>query len=327
MGENLEIKVSAPSHLHAGNIDLTGDLGRLYGTLGFTINYPYTALTAKRSNGIQVKGGDRDNAERYARHLIEILNISGGAEIIIESTIPRNIGLGSQTALSLAIGTALSKLYNINKISLEEMAFKLGRGTVTALGTHGFRVGGFIIDGGFRTDKKGEMIPPLIFRQNIPNDWYFVLCIPNDPMSKILNIKEKEDEVLDQLKPMEKEESAELARLVVMNIMPAIMEKDIIAFGKAITKFNSRLGVFWSDLQDNSLYCDPIVEKGIKLMLKKGAYCACQSCWGPTFYAIVKGEDQAKLLTKEISQYVSDVGGGEAFYSTPNNSGAQISFK
>ncbi len=62
-----------------------------------------------------------------------------GAEIIVEKMIPKHLGMGSQTALALAIGTGLSKIYGIENISVEELALKLGRGTVTALGTYGFK--------------------------------------------------------------------------------------------------------------------------------------------------------------------------------------------
>jgi beta-ribofuranosylaminobenzene 5'-phosphate synthase len=321
-----EVRLSVPAHLHAGNPDLTGDLGRIYGTLGFTIDYPRTLVTVRQSKGIEVKGEDWENAKRYARTFLEKYDINGGAEIIVEKTIPKHLGMGSQTALSLGIGTALSKIYGIDDVSVEEMALMLGRGTVTALGTYGFKLGGLILDGGFKTDMKGKMIPPLIFRKDIPENWFFVVCIPKAPIPKILKIKENENEVLDNLKLMEKEVSAELSRLVLMQILPSFIEGDLVTFGKALTKFNSRLGGFWSDFQEDAVYCDPIVEGGIKLMLKKGAPCACQTCWGPTFYTIVKGEKTAKMLHNEMKQYILETGGGEAFYTKSNNRGANISY-
>jgi beta-ribofuranosylaminobenzene 5'-phosphate synthase len=321
-----EVRLSIPAHLHAGNPDLTGDLGRIYGTLGFTIDSPRTLITVRKSNGIEIKGEDQENAKKYARSFFEKFNINGGAEIIIENSIPKHLGMGSQTALALGIGTALSKIYGIDDVSLEEMALKLGRGTVTALGTYGFKLGGLILDGGFRTDMKGKMIPPLIFRKDIPENWFFVVCIPKSPIPKILDIKYNEDEVLNNLKPMKKEISAELSRLVLMQILPSFLEGDLITFGKALTKFNSRLGGFWSDFQEDAIYCDPIVENGIKLMLEKGAPSACQTCWGPTFYSIVDGEKKANMIQDELRQNMLNVGGGDVFYTKSNNRGASASY-
>lgn len=316
--------MSVPAHLHAGNPDLTGDLGRLYGTLGFTLDNPKTLITVKPSTEIIVKGKDSLNAEKYTRNFLNLFNIDGGAEIIVEDSIPINLGMGSQTALSLGIGTALSKIYGIDNISVEEMALKLGRGTVTALGTYGFKLGGIILDGGFKTNMKGKMVPPLIFRQDIPENWFFIVCIPNSPIPKILKIKENEDEVLNNLKPMNKEISAELSRILLMQILPSFVEKDLAAFGKALTQFNGRLGGFWSDFQNDEIYCDPIVENGIKLMIDNGAPGGCQTCWGPTFYTIVDGENKAKTLHNVMKQYISNTGGGEAFYTKPNNIGATV---
>jgi len=320
------MKLSIPAHLHAGNPDLTGDLGRIYGTLGFTIDSPRTLITVKKSNEIEIKGEDQENAKKYTRSFLEKFNINGGAEIIVENAIPKHLGMGSQTALALGIGTALSKIYGIDNVSVEEMALKLGRGTITALGTYGFKLGGLILDGGFRTDMKGKMIPPLIFRKDIPENWFFVVCIPKSPIPKILEIKYKENEVLDNLKPMKKEVSAELSRLVLMQILPSFLEGDLINFGKALTKFNSRLGGFWSDFQEDETYCDPIVENGVKLMLEKGAPSACQTCWGPTFYSIVDGEKKANMIQDELRQYMLSVGGGDVFYTKPNNRGASASY-
>ena len=321
-----EVRLSVPAHLHAGNPDLTGDLGRIYGTLGFTIDYPRTLVTVRQSKEIESKGEDQKNAKRYAQIFFEKFNINGGAEIIVENSIPKHLGMGSQTALALGIGMALLKIYGIDDVNVEDMALKLGRGTVTALGTYGFKLGGLILDGGFRTDMKGKMIPPLIFRKDIPENWFFVVCIPKSPIPKILKIKENEDEVLDNLKPMRKEVSAELSRLVLMQILPSFVEGDLITFGKALTKFNSRLGGFWSDFQEDEIYCDPIVENGVKLMLEKGAPCACQTCWGPTFYTIIEGEKTAKKLCNELNQYILNSGGGEVFYTKPNNTGATITY-
>lgn len=318
------MKLSVPGHLHNGNPDLTGDLGRIYGTLGFTLDYPRTLVTVKPSNEIIVKGEDSENAKKYTQKFLELFNISGGADILVEEAIPKHLGMGSQTALALAIGTGLSKIYGIEGISVEELALKLGRGTVTALGTYGFKLGGIILDGGYLTNMKGKMVPPLLFRQDIPENWFFVVCIPNSPIPKILEIKEDEDAVLDNLKPMKKEVSAELSRILLMQILPSFVEKDLVAFGKAITRFNGKLGGFWSDFQDDATYCDTIVENGIKLMIDNGAPGGCQTCWGPTFYTIVEGEDKAKTLYNIMKKYISETGGGEVFYTKPNNTGATI---
>ncbi len=38
MQKTNKVTVTAPAHLHTGNFDMTGDLGRLYGTVGFAVD-------------------------------------------------------------------------------------------------------------------------------------------------------------------------------------------------------------------------------------------------------------------------------------------------
>jgi len=111
--------VIAPGHLHVGNIDLTGDLGRLYGTLGFTLEYPRTKVTLEISDKLEITGNDRDNAEKYFTKASEFLGLSGAkVRVVVEESIPKHIGMGSQTALALSIGLGLAKLYDV-KVDLK----------------------------------------------------------------------------------------------------------------------------------------------------------------------------------------------------------------
>jgi len=315
--------VVVPAHLHAGNMDLTGDLGRLYGTAGFTIEYPRTIIEARRSDTISSTGEDATNAERYARACIARCEIEGGIAVDVKESIPKHLGMGSQTALALAIGRAVAELYH-RPIELEEMAIALGRSDIVALGFNSFQTGGFIVDAGYKLAEKGRRVPPCIFRYPIPEDWLFVVCIPHRPIPAILKLKEQEEEILRSLKPMPEQMSDRLSRIMLMQVMPAIMEHDITSFGKYITAFNSRLGSFWEEFQEGNTYCDPLVEAGIHLLLENGAYGACQTCWGPTFYGLVDNGATARALVGKLTSFLEPRGGGDVFYTPGNNQGATL---
>jgi len=315
--------IAVPAHLHAGNMDLTGDFGRLYGTAGFTIEYPRTVIEVVKSDKITVRGEDRENAEIYVRAFIERFNVEGGITVNVKETIPKHLGMGSQTALALSIGQGISELYNLS-VDIEEMAIALGRSDIVALGFNSFQTGGFIVDGGYKMKDKGRRVPPCLFRYPIPEDWLFVVCIPHKPIPEILKIKENEEEILNTLKPMPEQMSDRLSRIMLMQVMPSIMEHDIKTFGKYITAFNSRLGGFWSGFQEGNTYCDPVVEAGINILLDNGAYGACQTCWGPTFYGIVDNGAIARKLVEKLDNLLGKEGGGDVFYTTGNNKGATI---
>ena len=322
-GDEIGRIVVVPAHLHLGNMDLTGDLGRLYGTAGFTIDYPRTIIEAVKSEKITTAGEDAKNAEKYARACIERFGIDGGIAVNVRETIPKHLGMGSQTALALSIGRALSELYN-RPIDMEEMAIALGRSDIVALGFNSFQTGGFIVDGGYKLEEKGRRVPPCIFRYPIPEDWLFVVCIPHKPIPVILELKANEEEILRNLKSMPEQMSDRLSRILLMQVMPSIMEHDIETFGKYITAYNSRLGSFWEEFQEGNTYCDPIVESGIHLLLENGAYGACQTCWGPTFYGLVDNEATARELVGKLTNFLEPRGGGDVFYTPGNNQGATI---
>lgn len=316
------IKIVAPAHLHTGNIDITGDLDRLYGTVGFTIDCPRTVVEVSKSEAVKVTGEDSDSAISYVKKFIDKFNVSGGAHVSIRETIPVAVGMGSQTALALSIGLGMSKLYGLD-VDIPDLALAMGRGDVTALGVNSFRKGGFIVDGGYRIKEKGRHVPPLIFRSEIPGDWLFVVCTPKKPIPEILKIKENEDQILAELEPMDRGLSCELSRVVLMQMLPAIMEQDIKTFGKSITALNRKMGPFWGDYQKD-VYCHPLVTEGIKMMEDMGAYGVCQSCWGPTFYGLLDSVVKARNLVEKLDLFLRDNGGGDVFYTTPNNTGAYI---
>ena len=228
-----KLAISAPAHLHTGNFDLTGDLGRLYGTVGFAIDLPLEVEVAKAKG---IKAEDKD-AYKFAKRFVEKTHIEG-AEVQIKREIPKFVGLGFHTTLALSIGVGLSKLYDLN-LSVEDVALIMGRGTITALGVYAFKTGGFIIEGGFKVDQREKMVPPLIFQSALPKNWFFVVAVPEESRLKIAKMREKEDEILGNLKVMPKELSDELSRLVLVKLMPAFVEKDLKGFGEALTEFNS----------------------------------------------------------------------------------------
>jgi beta-ribofuranosylaminobenzene 5'-phosphate synthase len=312
-----KVTVTAPAHLHTGNFDMTGDLGRLYGTVGFAVD---CHLEVEVTKAVDVKSED-EAAYLFASRFVDAFDLAG-AEVKVKKSIPKFVGMGYHTTLALSIGSALAKLYGL-KLTTEQIALTMQRGAITSLGVHAFKVGGFIVEGGFKVDQREKMIPPLIFHQVVPNNWLFVIAIAKEPQEKIVKMRENEDHILRNLKLMPKETSDMLSRIVLVKIIPSIVEKDLKSFGEGLTAFNSELGKFWNEYQCGRTYCHPVVEEAIKIMLKRST-CACQTSWGPTIYGIVDHQNKAETLTKELKDYLAKNGGGEVFYAKAANAGASI---
>ena len=306
----------APAHLHAGNIDLNGGLGRLYGTVGFTIDYPRLVVDLEESTRVEAND---PYAYSFAETIASRLGV-GGFRVVVKEGFPPLVGLGYTTTLGLSIGVGVSRLYGL-EYSIEDIALAIKRGLLTALGLYACKYGGFIVEGGFRKELFEKTVPPLIFRGAIPSNWVFVVAIPNTPRARVSEIRAGEDRILRGVF-MSSEEASYLSRVLVVKMLPCFVEGDLKCFGEALTEFNRRLGLVWQKYQ-GGLYCDPIVEKGVEIMLKK-AYAACQSSWGPTFYAVLDDEVKAVELAREIKGFLDSVGGGEVFLTRGRNRGLEV---
>ena len=312
------VRISAPAHLHTGNPDLSGDMGRLYGTVGFAIETPRLE--------IEVRGAEKDNSNdgdalRFLRRFRESYNFPP-VEVVVKSYIPRWVGIGFHTTLALSVGEGINRLFNLG-LSLEEIALAMKRGLITALGFYALKVGGFIYEGGFPVDRREKVVPPLVFRGEMPDDWLFVVAIPETPRKALAEVRKREDEILGNLKKMPPELADRLSRIVLMKILPAFVERDIKTCGEGLYLFNHLLGEFWSDYQEN-VYCCDIVNGGIKHMIER-THCACQTSWGPTFYGLVDGRERAEEVRSAVESFLRENGdGGEVFVTRADNRGMVV---
>ena len=309
-----------PSRLHFAMVDLRGDLGRLYGSVGVAIDRPNIVLKAKHASRLIVEGPSSERTKDYAENILKGLRVEGGAEIKIVLDIKPHSGFGSGTQLALAVGTALSELYDLD-LTAEEIALRLGRSKRSGIGTYAFKHGGFIVDGGHRVDH-GAAIPPLLFRTDVPNDWLFVIGLPEVVQERSGKV---ENEIFKSLEPPSVSLMGEISRRILVQMIPAILEKDIVAFGSAMTSIDSTFGDFWLESQGGR-YSYPIIEAGVDFLLKNGAHGVGQSSWGPAFYGLVDGEDNAQMISERLNGFLNSGGRrGESFVAWPDNKGAIVS--
>lgn len=311
-----KVKIISPAHLHAGNMDFNGGLGRLYGTVGVTIEEPNLGIEVEKGKGVT---SNDDDAIRFAKILVKRFKLPG-IHVEVKRRIPPYVGLGYHTTLALSIGRGISELYNRN-LGMEEIALTVKRGLLTAMGLYACKFGGFIVEGGFRVGELDKMVPPLISRYDIPKDWTFVVAIPDEPKRKLADLRRHEDAILERVR-MSDGDSAFLSRIVLLGLIPAIAENNLKDFGDALTTFNERLGSSWGRYQSGNYCCD-IVDEGIKIM-KKEAFSACQTSWGPAFYGILNRKEKAKSLAKKLKEFLDENEGGEVFCTCGRNRGMEV---
>jgi beta-ribofuranosylaminobenzene 5'-phosphate synthase len=310
----MKVYVKTPARLHLGLIDLNGDLGRIFGGLGVGIDRPNFVLEAQPSEKLIATGEKTEQIRALAKRFLEIYGIKANAQINVKQTIPEHSGLGSGTQLALAVATALSKLFNVDA-STQALAEAMGRGQRTSVGTTIFERGGFVVDGG----KSKTGFPTTILRQPFPNNWVFVVAVPN--VKKGL-AKNEENAAFGALTPMTVEEAGRMCRLTMMKLLPSLVERDITSFGEALTHIQTVIGGYFAEVQGGT-FSSQATAKGIELVQKLGAYGAGQSSWGPAFYGLTLRE-QAKEIKSKVQAYLGRSGGGQVFVAKANNQGAYI---
>ncbi|MEE8354240.1 MAG: beta-ribofuranosylaminobenzene 5'-phosphate synthase family protein [Candidatus Bathyarchaeia archaeon] len=311
--------VETPSRLHFSMIDMRGDLGRIHGSVGVAIDSPRIALKAKKAPSIDVKGPRAGRVKAFAETLLAGSGISGGASIEVLSDIMEHSGFGSGTQLALAVGTALSELYGLS-LTAEEIASRLNRSRRSGIGTYAFKHGGFIVDGGHRTDRKMGT-PPLLFRADIPESWRFVIGVPKIPTMKSGSA---ESNAFKRLDPPPATLIGEISRIILLQMIPAIIEEDIVSFGEAMTSVDFRFGEFWIEIQGGR-FTHPLIEEGIGFLAENGALGVGQSSWGPGFYGLAEGGAQARKICGDLERYLNEDGRrGRAFVAGPDNHGAVV---
>jgi len=321
------VVVQTGARLHLGFLDLQGGLGREYGSIGVALRKPRVVLEARRSpQGITVDGEPMARARSLAQTFAAHFGYHGGLRLILRESIPEHVGLGAGTQISLAVGAAIAALLN-RRVDARELAELCGRGSVSGIGTAAFDQGGLVIDGGVVSSARTPVgrpaprsVPPVIVRHSVPKDWVFVVALPNQPQG--LSGPE-EREAFGKLPPVSPEHAGAISRMVLMQLLPALVEDDVTRFGQALTEIQRLVGDAFAPAQGGR-FAAKVVANCIDAMLEAGAYGAGQSSWGPACYGLTRESDGIVQLEKAVKRVLDAGSGGVVFASPVSNRGAII---
>ncbi len=293
------MKIKTPSRIHITLIDLNGSIGRIDGGVGLALENPFIEIKAKECDGIEIVG-EAENLERFKIVAEKMAKITGnGVKIEVLSDYKSHVGLGSGTQISLAVGEAFNKLYNLG-LSVREIAEIVGRGGTSGIGVAAFQFGGFIVDGGHSKKEKKDFLPSsaskakpprVIVRHDFP-DWKVILAIPD--LKGFYG--RREVDLFQKNCPIPIEEVRELCHLILMKLIPAVVEKDLDEFSFAIRRIQE-IGFKRVEVEQ---YND-LIKNCFKLY-----ECVGMSSTGPTVYAIT--DSDAKSIANDLKNYFKDMG-------------------
>jgi len=295
--------------------------------VGVALERPAVEILVEGSYELRVEGEESDFFAELCSKALDLLMVEEKARIVVRRCIPRHVGLGSGTQSALAIATSLCRLFHISR-EVRELARLMGRGGTSGIGVAAFQGGGLILDGGHSFgpgQEKDSLVPshfskappaPLVARYEVPGDWIFVVAIPEVPVRRY-GIEELK--IFEERCPISGEEVGRVSRIILVKMMPALVERDIEAFGESLSALQEAgFKKIEVELQH------PVVKEAMNFMTEEGAYGAGLSSFGPTVYGLVRGEAKAKDLADSVEEFLANGPGGTAFYTRVNNTGAQF---
>ncbi|MBM4021446.1 MAG: hypothetical protein FJ284_04240 [Planctomycetes bacterium] len=308
------IEVRTPARLHLGMLSFGVAGTRSFGGVGVMVDRPGVQLRLRPANRLEVRGAHAERAVKFARACMQAWQLGDfGCSIDVVGAPAAHVGLGSGTQLGLAVAAGLQHLFRDAADDGEagrsdrpeerlaaaerdrlfdvpeaiELARVVGRGRRSSVGVYGFSRGGLIVEAG-RTVQAGagdddatHEFSPMIARVRLPAAWRCVVIVARDSVGPSGPV---EREAFGRLPPVPVEVTAELARITVMELLPAAVEGKFADFSAAVRRYGEVAGRPFAE-ESAKLPHAAATAQLLELLGELGVGGAAQSSWGPTVMA------------------------------------------
>jgi beta-RFAP synthase len=250
---------------------------------------------------VTADGEDAARAAAFARQFLTHHRIASGAGVQVQRALPSHAGLGSGTQLAMAVARALAEIHGTST-DPRDLAKAVGRGRRSAIGMWTFAGGGLVVEGGHRRDRDDG--GPLLARVPIPGTWRSVVAVPRG--SSGLSGAD-EAEAFARLPPPPERDVERVAHLVLMALLPAVVDGDMPAFGRALSEIQRITGQWFAPMQGGTFAQGPSRDL-VRRMADWGAAGVGQSSWGPAVYGIVEGDSAEADLARRVTEALGSSG-------------------
>ncbi|MEX0679641.1 MAG: hypothetical protein WD063_21405 [Pirellulales bacterium] len=289
------VEVVAPSRLHFGMFSFGQPSARQFGGAGVMVNQPGLKLRIAAADSFSATGPLADRAHSIVERLAGQRHESAlpACRIEVVDAPPEHVGLGTGTQLALALTAGLNAFRGGEPLDAQALAALSGRGGRSAIGTHGFLHGGFLVESG---KCPGETLSPLEFHAALPGEWRFVLiCLEGEHGLW----GDAEQRAFRDLPPVGLATSDELRREVARAMVPAVKAGEFERFSRSVYRFGREAGMCFSARQ-GSAFASPRIAELVEAIRSGGVEGVGQSSWGPTVFALVENERTARRLAESI---------------------------
>jgi len=215
-------------------------------------------------------------------------------ELSVKSEVPFHTGLGGGTQLGLAIAAAAELLANRRAVHdpyrLADLAQRAER---SAIGTVGFRDGGFLIDHGLPdTDSQ----PRKVERIAMPEAWRFVLIRPSNAQGLC---GDRERSFFNQRTTMSEPLVESLVSRINDCLVPAIRNEEFERFSISIEEYGDAVGRFYASEQGD-IFAHPVIRRLVAMLRAAGIHGAAQSSWGPGISIPASSTEHAQAIADRV---------------------------
>jgi beta-ribofuranosylaminobenzene 5'-phosphate synthase len=224
---------------------------RINGGIGFAVEGPECAITARRSSGITLidlrpcpfSKAEREQLTDRIIATADQMGLPLGVEITLAGNMLTHVGLGSGTAIRLAVVESFCLLYD-KQPNRETLVALSGRGGTSGVGINAYFDGGLILDLG-RTAQGPGFVPssiagnvaaPLALPSVPMPIWPLFLCIP-----KVLLPKNQAEEIafFKRVAPLAPEASYYAAYEALFGLYGSAAENNYDGFNEAVNRMQA----------------------------------------------------------------------------------------
>jgi beta-ribofuranosylaminobenzene 5'-phosphate synthase len=327
------VEIRTPARLHLGMLSFGVAGTRSFGGVGVMIDRPGVHVRVRRANRLEARGPHAERAVKFARACGQAWGLGDvGCSIEVLSAAAGHVGLGSGTQLGLAVAAAMRQLFQrpvdeaagpgsphpaqepldasehdwlFDTPEAIALARVVGRGRRSSVGVYGFSRGGLIVEAGrvlpadaaTESDATREF-SPMIARVRLPAAWRCVVIVARDAVGLS---GPAEREAFGRLPPVAAGITAELARIAVLELLPAAVEGKFVEFAGAVRRYGEMAGRSFAEASAALPYASATAQL-LELLQELGIEGAAQSSWGPTVMACCPSLEAAGQLTEALDR-------------------------
>ncbi len=245
------VRVVANARLHLGLISMHAGGPRKNGGVGFSIESPTAIIDIQSSDRLTItderpKQFAQSEIDELTRDVEVILtdNELQPVRIAVSGTIQTHVGMGSGTAIRLAILEAIFALNSLPR-SRSELIQQSRRGGTSGVGVTSYFSGGMVLDLGRPSDGLPSIPSSQSTRQLLPATtlprlemppWPLCVCLPTKISAKT---QQEEVEFFERVLPLSIEDSYRSCYDAVFGIYASVKDQDYVAFCRAITSIQT----------------------------------------------------------------------------------------